>query len=120
MYYDVLRLDRDNAVCLAVDLPRAVRRLLIVVFLLVAVSTALVGPITFLGLIVANVAYELLDTYRRGPLMAASALGGVIALVGGQLILEHVFVFSVPLPVLINFAGGVLFLHLLIKERAAW
>lgn len=119
-YLDVLALGRDHAVSLGVDYTGTVRRLLIAVFLLVSVATALVGPITFLGLIVANVAYELLDTYRRGPLMAASALGGVIALVGGQLILEHVFVFSVPLPVLINFAGGVLFLHLLIKERAAW
>ncbi|HEY8495793.1 MAG TPA: iron chelate uptake ABC transporter family permease subunit [Limnochordales bacterium] len=119
-YLDVLALGRDHAVSLGVDYPRAVRRLLIAVFLLVAVSTALVGPITFLGLIVANLAYELLDTYRRGPLMAASALGGVIALVGGQLVLEHLLVFSVPLPVLINFAGGMLFMYLLLKERSAW
>jgi len=119
-YLDVLALGRDHAVSLGVDYPWAVRRLLIAVFLLVAVSTALVGPITFLGLIVANLAYELLDTYRRGPLMAASALGGVIALVGGQLVLEHLLVFSVPLPVLINFAGGMLFMYLLLKERSAW
>jgi len=52
--------------------------------------------------------------------MAAASLGGVIALVGGQLILEHLLVFSVPLPVLINFAGGVLFMYLLFKERSAW
>ncbi|HLT57334.1 MAG: iron chelate uptake ABC transporter family permease subunit [Limnochordales bacterium] len=119
-YLDVLALGRDHAVSLGVNYYRVVRQLLIAVFLLVAVSTALVGPITFLGLIVANVAYELLDTYRRVPLMAAASLGGVIALVGGQLILEHLLVFSVPLPVLINFAGGVLFMYLLFKERSAW
>lgn len=119
-YLDVLALGRDHAVSLGVDYQGAVRRLLIAVFLLIAVSTALVGPITFLGLIVANLAYELLDTYRRGPLMVGAGLGGIIALVGGQLLLEHVFVFSVPLPVLINFAGGALFMYLLLKERAAW
>ncbi|MBO8142614.1 MAG: iron chelate uptake ABC transporter family permease subunit [Firmicutes bacterium] len=119
-YLDVLALGRDHAINLGVDYPKVVRQLLVAVFILVAVSTALVGPVTFLGLIVANLAYELLDTYRRVPLMAAAVFISIIALVGGQLVVERVFVFSTPLPVIINFAGGILFLYLLFKERSAW
>ena len=119
-YLDVLALGREHAINLGVDHHRVVRDLLIAVFVLISVSTALVGPVTFLGLIVANVAYQILDTYKRLPIIGASILISIIALVGGQLIVERVFQFSTTLSVIINFLGGVYFLYLLLKERAAW
>lgn len=119
-YLDVLALGRDHAVNLGVDYPKVVRQLLMAVFALVSISTALVGPVTFLGLIVANVAYELLQTYARKALLVAASLVSVIALIGGQLLVEHVFNFSTTLSVIINFAGGMYFLYLIIKERTAW
>lgn len=119
-FLDVLALGREHAINLGVDHHRVVRSLLVAVFILISISTALVGPITFLGLIVANVAYEMLSTYRRLPLIGAAILTSIIALVGGQLIVERVFAFSTTLSVIINFAGGVYFLYLLLKERSAW
>lgn len=53
---DVLALGREHAINLGLDYDRLVRKLLIVVSILVAVSTALVGPITFLGILVTNLA----------------------------------------------------------------
>jgi len=93
-----------------------VKRLLIVVAVLISVATALVGPITFLGLLVVNVAYEVMKTYRHSYLIAASILISIIALVGGQLVVERVFTFSTTLSVIINFIGGVYFIYLLLKE----
>ena len=96
------------------------RNLLIVVFILISIATALVGPITFLGLIVSNVAYEML---RDLPPAAPDRRGGltsIVALVGGQLIVERVFTFSTTISVIINFAGGIYFLYLLLKERTSW
>ena len=80
---DAIALGRDHAVNLGVDYGPVLRRMLIVVAVLMAASTALVGPITFLGLLVANISYHLLDTYRRGPLIAAAVAVGVVFLVGG-------------------------------------
>ncbi|MCK8488130.1 iron chelate uptake ABC transporter family permease subunit [Paenibacillus sp. MBLB2552] len=119
-YLDVLSLGRDHAVNLGVSYEYVVKRMLIVVAVLISISTALVGPITFLGLLVANVAYQFLNTYRHKTLILGASLIGFIALVGGQLIVERVFTFSTSLSVIINFAGGVYFIYLLLKENKSW
>src|SRR5690606_2322219 len=59
-YLDVLALGKDDAVNLGVSYDYVVKRLLIIVAVLTAVATALVGPITFLGLLVVNITYEFL------------------------------------------------------------
>lgn len=119
-YLDVLALGKEHAINLGVDYDRVVRRLLMAIFILVSISTALVGPITFLGLIVANVAYELVHTYRRLWAIAGACLVACVALIGGQLIVEHVFNFSTNISVIINLAGGIYFLYLIVKERTSW
>lgn len=119
-YLDVLSLGREQAINLGVDYDYVVQRLLIVVAIMISISTSLVGPITFLGLLVVNVAYEFLKTYRHTYLIVGSILISVIALVGGQLIVERVFTFSTTLSVIINFVGGVYFIYLLLKENKSW
>ncbi|PAQ13531.1 iron ABC transporter permease [Bacillaceae bacterium SAOS 7] len=119
-YLDVLSLGREHAINLGVDYDYVVKRLLVVVAILISVATALVGPITFLGLLVVNVAYELFKTYKHSYLLAGSILISIIALVGGQLIVERVFTFSTTLSVIINFIGGVYFIYLLLKENKQW
>ncbi len=117
---DAIALGRDHAINLGVDYGPVLRRMLIVVAVLMAAATALVGPITFLGLLVANISYHLLDTYRRGPLIAAAVAVGVVFLVGAQLIMERVLAYSTPVSVIVNFVGGMYFLYLVLKERTAW
>jgi len=114
-YLDVIAMGRDHAVNLGVDYDRVVKRLLIVVAVLISIATALVGPITFLGLLVANVAYQLMRTYRHTLLIPAAVLISIVALVGGQLLVERVFTFSTTLSVIINLVGGVYFIYLLLK-----
>jgi iron complex transport system permease protein len=82
---------------------------------LVAVSTALVGPITFFGLLVASLAYQLCSHFRHAYVLPIAVLLGVIALVGGQLVLERVFAFDTALSIVIEFVGGIVFIALLLK-----
>lgn len=119
-YLDVLALGRDQAINLGVNYDSVVKRLLVIVVILVSISTALVGPITFLGLLVVNVAYEFFKIYQHKFLILGSILISIIALVGGQLIVERVFSFSTPLSVIINFVGGGYFIYLLLKESRSW
>ena len=51
---DVITLGKEQAVNLGVDYDHTIRKLLLGVVLLISVATALVGPISFFGLIVAN------------------------------------------------------------------
>lgn len=116
---NVLTLGKDQAINLGVDYDRCVRRLLLGVTLCIAAATAMVGPISFLGLIIANLSRQLLKTYRHEQLILGSALFGMIVLVGGQLIVEHVFTYSVPVSVFITVGGGFYFLYLLLTNRRA-
>lgn len=116
---DVLTLGKAQAINLGVDYDRCVRRLLLGVTLCIAVATAMVGPISFLGLIIANLARQLLKTYRHTYLILGSALFGMFVLVGGQLLVEHVFSYAIPVSVFITVGGGIYFLYLLLNNRRA-
>lgn len=114
---DVLTLGKAQAINLGVDYDLCIRRLLLGVTLCIAVATAMVGPISFLGLIIANLSRQLLKTYRHSQLILGAALFGMIVLVGGQLIVEHVYTYSVPVSVFITVGGGLYFLYLLLSRK---
>lgn len=114
---DVITLGKEQAINLGVDYERTVRKLLIGVTLFIAIATAMVGPISFLGLVIANLSRQLFKTYRHTYLIFGSAFIGMIVLVAGQALIEHVFSFSTNISVFINIGGGVYFLYLLMRNR---
>ncbi|MGX7029914.1 iron chelate uptake ABC transporter family permease subunit [Vagococcus zengguangii] len=114
---DVLHLGKDVATNLGINVNRFQWQLLFVISLLVAVSTALVGPITFLGFIVANISYQLFNTYKHRTLFIGSTLIAILMLIGGQFLVEQVFKWNTTLSVVIEFSGGVYFVGKLLKER---
>ena len=114
---DVLTLGKEQAINLGVDYDRCIRRLLLGVTLCIAVATAMVGPISFLGLIIANIARQLFKTYRHTYLILGSALVGMVVLVAGQLVVERIYHYAVPISVFITVGGGIYFLYLLLSNR---
>ena len=113
---DVMSLGREQAINLGVDYDKFSKKILIIVAILVSLSTALVGPITFLGIIVVNLTYEITKTYRHSVLLIVGTLISIIALVGGQFLVERVFTFNTTISIIINFIGGVYFINLLLRE----
>ena len=113
---DVLILGKAQAINLGVDYDHTVRRLLLGVVLCIAVATAMVGPISFLGLIIANLARQLLKTHKHSQLIGGSAFMGMIAMIVGQMISQHVFHYAVPVSTFITIGGGIYFLYLLLKK----
>ena len=93
-------------------------------------APAVVGPISFMGLIVANLSRQLLRTYRHTQLVAGSVLFGMVILVAGsvlfgmvilvagQLLVEHVYHYAIPISVFITVGGGIYFLYLLLTRRS--
>lgn len=114
---DVLSLGKDHALNLGIDHKKLVNTMLVIVAILISVSTALVGPITFLGILVTNLSRELLKTYKHTYLLTGAMLISSTALVYGQLLVERIFVFSTPISVIINFIGGLYFIYLLLREN---
>ena len=114
---DVITLGKDQAINLGVDYDRTVRRLLLGVVLCIAIATAMVGPISFLGLIIANLARQMLKTHKHSHLIVGSALMGMLAIIAGQLVSQHVFSYAVPISTFITIGGGIYFLYLLLFKK---
>lgn len=114
---DVMGLGRDQAINLGVDYDTTVKRLLVVVVILTAVATSLVGPITFLGLLVVNIARYFIKSYKHSHLSIAIWLISIVSLVGAQLLVERILKFGVSASIIINFIGGIYFIYLLMKGR---
>jgi len=114
---DVITLGKDQAINLGVDYDRTVGRLLLGVVLCIAVATAMVGPVSFLGLIIANLARQLLKTHKHSHLIPGSALMGMLAIIAGQLISQHIFSYAVPISTFITIGGGIYFLYLLLFKK---
>ncbi len=113
---DVMLLGRDQAINLGIDFDRFSKKILIVVAVLVSISTALVGQITFLGLLVVNLSYQFLNTYKHSYQITGSILISIIALIAGQFIVERILNFGSTISIIINFIGGIYFIYLLMKE----
>ncbi|OOF53450.1 iron chelate uptake ABC transporter family permease subunit [Rodentibacter trehalosifermentans] len=116
-YFDVLALGREHAINLGVEHHKMIKKLLIIVAVLISVSTALVGPLTFLGLLVMNLTFEFIRDYRHKILIPAAMLISVITLVLGQFLVTQIFTFRTTLSIIINFVGGIYFIYLLLKTN---
>jgi len=116
--FDVLALGRANAVNLGISHQRVVTQILVGVSILVAISTALVGPVLFFGLLVAALAHHLVASPHHRYLLPAAILLAVLFLVGGQVILERLFAFDTALAIVIEFLGGLVFISMILKQNA--
>lgn len=113
---DVAGLGRGTARGLGLPYDRLVLKSLALIGALVSVSTALVGPISFLGLLAASFARQLTDTHRHAVLIPAAALIGALILVAGQFVFERLFQSQSALGVVVEFFGGLLFLFLVLRR----
>ena len=114
--FDVMALGRETAINLGVNHRRMVTVTLAMVTILVSVSTALVGPVTFFGLLVANLAYMLVPSHRHILVLPGAAFLAVTCLVGGQLFLERVLSYDSALSIVIEFAGGIVFIMMIVMR----
>ena len=101
---------------LGINYQPQVLRLLVVMCTMVAISTALVGPVTFFGLLVANMAYQWMGTRRHQWVLPAVVLWGCVLLLAGQVVLERVLGFNSALSVVVEFVGGLVFIYLLMRK----
>ena len=114
---DILALDREQAINLGINYPREQLTLMLTVALLVAVSTALVGPTLFFGLLVSALAYRLFPVPYHAIHLPAAALIACATLVIGQTLFERVFHYTATLSILIEGIGGIVFLYLLLARK---
>lgn len=114
--YDVLILGKETAINLGVAYRSVVMQTLVLISILVAVSTALVGPITFFGLLASSLSYMVMRSDKHYLTVPGAVLISIILLVGGQTILERVLHLSTAVSVVIEFVGGLMFILLVVRR----
>lgn len=112
---DVLALGRDQSLNLGLDYDKTIKKLLLIVAIIMSISTSLVGPMAFLGIIIISLAREMLHSIKHKDLIIFTSLLGIISLLATQLVIERLLNNKVPISVLINFVGGFYFIILLLK-----
>lgn len=117
MVLNVFHLGKVQAQILGVNVAKEEKWILLVIVLLTSLSTTLVGPMQFLGFMIANVTYQWIKDYRHLQMWTIAFLLGSILLLGGQLVIEKVFQLNIPISVVIEWFGGLLYFVLLLKGR---
>lgn len=113
---NVLALGRDVAAGLGVEHLKWTMRVLLLVAVLMAVSTALVGPMTFLGFLVAMIAYQLSDTYDHRYVLPLAVVIGYAVLTVAYFVVKHVFYTQGSVGIVIEIVGGTFFLIYLLRK----
>ena len=112
---DALHLGVDGAKMLGINTKRLSNVVIVIVIIMTSLSTILVGPLQFLGFMIANLTYQLTKEYKHSVLWIFSATIGLVIVLAAQLIVERIFLLTIPISVFIEGIGGVLYLILLVK-----
>lgn len=113
---NVLALGRDASTNLGVNHRTNAIFTLIMVSILMAVTTALVGPMTFLGFLVATLAYQFAETYDHRFLFPMAVAIAFAVLTGAYFIMQHVFYAQGVVSIIIELVGGTVFLFVILRK----
>ncbi|MET1043509.1 MAG: iron chelate uptake ABC transporter family permease subunit [Microbacteriaceae bacterium] len=113
---NIIALGRDASMNLGLNHRREIMRVLLLVSVLMAVSTALVGPMTFLGFLVATLAYQAANTYDHRYIFPIAVLVGFVVLAGAYFVMKNVFYAQGVVSIIIEIVGGSVFLIVILRK----
>ena len=114
---NVLSLGNDVAKTFGLNPQASMIYVLILVAVLMSISTALVGPLTFFGFLVATLAYQAAPTYDHRYLLPMSLAIGFLILTSAYFFMYHVFNAQGVVSVIIELFGGLIFLIVIVRKR---
>ena len=115
---DVHLLGRDQVTNLGIHYQRHTLWILLWIAVLVATATATVGPVSFFGLLVCALANYFSGSLKHSVRLPMVFLIAAVMLIGGQAIFEHLLGMKAVLSVVVEFAGGLVFLWLILRKKA--
>jgi len=113
---NVLSLGKDVSTSLGVNHQQGTIYSLILVSVLMSISTALVGPLTFYGFLVATLAYQAAPTFDHKYIFPMALAIGFLVITCAYFFMYHVFNAQGVVSIIIEIFGGVTFLVVLLKK----
>lgn len=115
---NVLSLGKGPSTSLGVNHKRGVIYTLVLVSVLMAISTALVGPLTFYGFLVATLTYQAAQTYDHRYVFPMALAIGFLVITGAYFFMYHVFRAQGVVSIIIEMFGGITFLVVMLRKGA--
>ncbi len=113
---NVLSLGKDVSTSLGSKHQFSVIYTLILVSVLIAISTALVGPLTFYGFLVATLSYQAAQTYDHRYVFPMALAIGFLILTAAYFFMYHVFNAQGVVSIIIEMFGGITFLIVILRK----
>lgn len=113
---NLLSLGRDLAVNLGINYRRSVIVVLALISVLMAVSTALVGPMNFYGFLVAALTYQMVDSYDHRYYFAMTIPLAYVIIAAAYFVMNHLFSAQGVVSIIIEFCGGLAYLIILLRR----
>lgn len=113
---NLMGLGREAAVNLGLNHKRLLISSLLLIAVLMAVSTALVGPMTFFGFLTAMITYQLADTFDHRLLFPMGVLVGFVILAGSHFVLKNLFYAEGSVGIIMEVVGGTFFLVYILRK----
>lgn len=113
---NLIGLGRETAINLGASHKKETLIALVLIAGLMAVSTSLVGPMMFLGFLIAMITYQLADTYDHRLLFPLGWLIGFVILTGSYFVLKNVFYAEGSVGIIIEVIGGSFFLYYIMRK----
>lgn len=113
---NLLSLGKDCATALGIKHQRGVIYSLILVSILMSISTALVGSLTFYGFLVATLAYQAAPTYDHKYICPMALAIGFLIMTGSYFFMYHIFNAQGVVSIIMELFGGIIFLAVILKK----
>lgn len=114
---NVLSLGKDVATTFGLKYNQSLIYLLILVSILISISTAMVGPMTFFGFLVVTLSYQAAPTYDHRYLFPMTLAIGFLVLTSAYFMMNHIFHGQGVVSVIIELFGGTIFLIAIVRKR---
>ncbi|MEK5037019.1 iron chelate uptake ABC transporter family permease subunit [Sporosarcina sp. FSL K6-3457] len=115
---NVLSLGKDVSTSFGVNHQFSMIYVLILVAILMSISTAMVGPLTFYGFLVATLSYQAAPTYDHRYVFPMALAIGFLIITGAYFLMYHVFNAQGVVSVIIELVGGIIFLIVILRKRS--
>lgn len=113
---NVVSLGKDVGTSLGINHRFSVIYTLVLVSVLMAISTALVGPLTFYGFLVATLSYQAAPTYDHKYIFPMALAIGFLIITGAYFFMYHIFNAQGVVSVIIEMFGGITFLFVILRK----
>ncbi|MBX9032979.1 FecCD family ABC transporter permease [Gordonibacter massiliensis (ex Traore et al. 2017)] len=117
---DLLALEDKTARSLGIDVNKNRMFISAVAVLLASISTAIIGPISFLGLVVPHIARLLVGTTHRTLVLYSVILGAFCLLLADTIGRTIAAPYEISAAVIMSIVGGPVFILLLRKARSSY